>query len=119
MLERLNGLQRATLVLTAIITAMSAAAPLFPVLSRTVTGNAYNMAVLTAVPFLLTVCFLNERNSFAIFTGKIFRPLLIVLLLSERDLLADEEGAPLRGYGRSRHSGTPRAPRALRLRDLH
>ena len=82
MLERLNGLQRATLVLTAIITAMSAAAPLFPVLSRTFTGSAYNMAVLTAVPFLLTVCFLNERNSFAIFTGKIFRPLLIVLLLS-------------------------------------
>ena len=48
MLERLNGLQRATLVLTAIITAMSAAAPLFPVLSRTFTGSAYNMAVLTA-----------------------------------------------------------------------
>ena len=88
MLERLNGLQRATLVLTAIITAMSAAAPLFPVLSRTVTGNAYNMAVLTAVPFLLTVCFLNERNSFAIFTGKIFRPLLIVLLLSPVPLIA-------------------------------
>lgn len=152
MLERLNGLQRATLVLTAIITAMSAAAPLFPVLSRTFTGSAYNMAVLTAVPFLLTVCFLNERNSFAIFTGKIFRPLLIVLLLSPVPLIAHfstsgaaglsgiisfgfiilmlfaylQNGtswqmrrAPLRGYGRSRHSGTPRAPRALRLRDLH
>ena len=69
MLERLNGLQRAALVLTALITAMSAAEPLFPVLSRTVTGNAFNMALLTAVPFLLTVCFLNERNSFAVFTG--------------------------------------------------
>ncbi|MDD6545595.1 MAG: hypothetical protein PUG73_03510 [Pseudomonadota bacterium] len=88
MLERLNGLQRAALVLTALITAMSAAEPLFPVLSRTVTGNAFNMALLTAVPFLLTVCFLNERNSFAVFTGKIFRPLIIVLLLSPVPLIA-------------------------------